>query len=68
MTRKDGSVAEFAVRSVNRVPKSDFPGAAVYGPTRTAELRLVTCGGDFDRRRLSYQDNIIVFASLATGA
>lgn len=64
VTREDGSVAVFSVRSVNQVPKSDFPTAAVYGPTRAAELRLVTCGGDFDRSRRSYRDNIIVFASL----
>ena len=67
VTRKDGSVVVFAVRSVNRVPKSNFPSAAVYGPTRAAELRLVTCGGDFDRSRRSYQDNIIVFATAAVG-
>jgi hypothetical protein len=30
-------------------------------------LRLVTCGGDFDSRRRSYRDNIIVFASLVAG-
>jgi sortase (surface protein transpeptidase) len=68
VTRADGAVATFAVRSVNQVPKSEFPTKAVYGPTSAAELRLVTCGGTFDRSRRSYQDNIIVFASLRSVA
>lgn len=52
----------FTVTGVTRHPKDDFPTAAVYGPTPGPELRLVTCGGDFDRLRNSYRDNIVVFA------
>jgi hypothetical protein len=29
------------------------------------ELRLITCGGTFDRARGSYRDNLVVFARLA---
>jgi hypothetical protein len=64
VTRSDGAVATFGVQSVAEVPKSVFPTDAVYGPTNQAELRLVTCGGAFDRSRGSYVDNIIVFATL----
>jgi hypothetical protein len=64
VTRADGAVAVFTVQSVVEVDKSAFPTTAVYGPTNTAELRLVTCGGSFDRSRHSYRDNIIVFATL----
>ncbi|HST82387.1 MAG TPA: class F sortase [Kineosporiaceae bacterium] len=64
VTRADGVVAVFTVQSVVEVDKSAFPTDAVYGPTRTADLRLVTCGGSFDRSRHSYRDNIIVFATL----
>ncbi|GAA4578166.1 hypothetical protein GCM10023176_53540 [Micromonospora coerulea] len=39
-----------------------FPTARVYGPTPGPELRLVTCGGEFDRRRGHYRDNVVVFA------
>ena len=60
--REDGTTARFTVTGVGRHPKSDFPTAAVYGPTPRAELRLVTCGGDFDRSRRSYVDNVVVFA------
>jgi Sortase domain len=61
--REDGTTARFTVTGVGRYPKSDFPTAAVYGPTPRAELRLVTCGGDFDRSAHSYEDNVVVFAS-----
>jgi hypothetical protein len=37
----------------------------VFGPAPWAALRLVTCGGDFDRARGSYLDNLVVFARLA---
>ena len=60
--REDGTTARFAVTGVGRYPKSDFPTESVYGPTPRAELRLVTCGGEFDRSRGSYEDNVVVFA------
>jgi sortase (surface protein transpeptidase) len=66
VTRADRSVAVFVVQKLVEVAKTDFPTNAVYGPTRSAELRLVTCGGQFDRARASYRDNIIVFAGLAS--
>jgi len=36
----------------------------VYGDTATAQLRLITCGGTFDSTAHSYNDNIVVYASL----
>jgi sortase (surface protein transpeptidase) len=62
--RADGTTARFTVTGVGRYPKDDFPTEAVYGPTPRAELRLVTCGGDFDRSRGSYLDNVVVTAVL----
>ena len=62
--RDDGTTARFTVTGVGRHPKDDFPTEAVYGPTPRAELRLVTCGGDFDRSARSYEDNVVVFARL----
>jgi hypothetical protein len=64
LDREDGTTAHFSVTGVGRYPKSDFPTEAVYGPTPRAELRLVTCGGDFDRSRRSYVDNVVVTAVL----
>ncbi|SFO89368.1 Sortase family protein [Geodermatophilus dictyosporus] len=62
--RADGTTARFRVTDVERHPKDAFPTASVYGPTADAQLRLVTCGGDFDRAARSYEDNVVVFATL----
>jgi LPXTG-site transpeptidase (sortase) family protein len=66
VTRADGSVVTFAVYDVQLVPKDDFPTLDVYGNTPGAELRLITCGGDFDRDARSYVDNVVVFARAVT--
>ncbi|MEU8380245.1 class F sortase [Streptosporangium sp. NPDC048865] len=65
VTRADGSVATFVVQSVEQVAKSRFPSRRVYGPLDHAGLRLVTCGGGFDRRTGHYTANVIVYARLA---
>ena len=52
------------VRSVEQHPKDQFPTKAVYGDVDTPELRLITCGGDFDDEARSYRDNIVVFAEM----
>jgi sortase (surface protein transpeptidase) len=64
VTRADGSVAVFAVDEVRRFHKKDFPTQLVYGNTDHAALRIITCGGAFDRDSGSYVDNTIVLASL----
>lgn len=60
--RADGSTVAFRVSGVVTVPKSGFPTDEVYGPTLRSSLRLVTCGGPFDRAAGSYRDNVIVSA------
>jgi Sortase domain len=62
--RADGSTAQFTVTRVARHAKNAFPTAEVYGPTPDAQLRLITCGGDFDRANRSYLDNVVVYATL----
>jgi hypothetical protein len=64
VTRADGTVAHFRVTQVVSVAKEHFPSAAVYGDVARPEMRLVTCGGSFDRRRGRYRDNVIAFARL----
>ncbi|MFI7488336.1 class F sortase [Micromonospora echinaurantiaca] len=59
---RGGRVVAFRVTGTLRAGKDRFPTTAVYGPTPGPELRLVTCGGDFDRRRGHYRDNLVVFA------
>ncbi|WP_167760497.1 class F sortase [Blastococcus sp. CT_GayMR16] len=61
--RADGTTIRFTVTATHRYPKDEFPTEDVYGPTPRAELRLITCGGDFDRSARSYRDNVVVYAS-----
>jgi sortase (surface protein transpeptidase) len=64
ISRTDGSTARFVVRRVTAVPKSRFPTDEVYGDTAGPELRLITCGGWFDKAARSYRDQVIVYAGL----
>jgi len=65
VTRADGTTATFVVDAVRSVPKHDFPTLEVYGNTTGPELRLLTCGGRFDRSTGHYTDNTVVFAHLS---
>lgn len=62
--RADGTVAVFSVDSVEAFPKNAFPDDKVYGQTPDAQLRLITCGGAYDKGQKDYQDNVVVFAHL----
>ncbi|MGQ4516790.1 sortase domain-containing protein [Streptomyces sp. DW26H14] len=43
--RGDGARVVFRVTRTDTYPADRFPTARVYGPTRGAELKLITCGG-----------------------
>jgi hypothetical protein len=58
----DGTAKTFVVDDTGLYRKSAFPTAAVYGPAPDAELRLITCGGSYDRAHGGYQSNVVVFA------
>ena len=60
---RDGKVVNFEVERLKQVSKDNFPIREVYGMTSLPTLRLVTCGGKFDRSSGHYVDNVIVFAS-----
>jgi Sortase domain len=62
VTLADGRTAVFRVYGVGLYPKADFPAQGVYGYTSWPTLRLVTCGGGFDRRTGRYLGNVVVFA------
>jgi sortase (surface protein transpeptidase) len=62
----NGRTLIFRVQRTERYPKDKFPTEAVYFPTLDRELRLITCGGDFDYAKGSYVDNIVVYATLVT--
>lgn len=63
IARADGSVVRFRVEGLERWPKAAFPTRRVFGRTRLAALRLVTCSGNFDASTGHYVDNTIVYAT-----
>lgn len=62
--RADGTTATFEAQRTEQHDKDDFPTDAVYGDTPDAQLRLITCGGQFEEADRRYRDNIIVYATL----
>ncbi|MEV7399148.1 class F sortase [Streptomyces sp. NPDC091267] len=64
ITRADGTVATFKVDTVETFSKAKFPDKRVYADTPDAQLRLITCGGNYDKKVRDYEDNVVVFAHL----
>ncbi|MGW7282544.1 class F sortase [Streptomyces sp. NPDC054844] len=66
VVREDAEVAEFTVDDVQVLTRDGFDAQQAYGPRDTgrAELRLITCGGTFDRATNSYTANVVVSAYL----
>ncbi|MFF3481821.1 class F sortase [Streptomyces sp. NPDC002701] len=67
VTREDGTVAEFTVEDVQVFARDRFDAQQVYGVRQSgrAELRLITCGGSFDRDSRTYTANVVVSAYLS---
>jgi hypothetical protein len=61
--RQDGRKVRFVVQRLKQVPKTSFPTHEVYGFQPHVMLRLITCGGVFNRNTGHYVDNVIVFAT-----
>lgn len=57
-----GVVHAYRVSETADYPKAAFPTARVFGATAKDELRVITCGGVFDRDAGSYVDNRVVYA------
>lgn len=66
ITREDGIVTVFNVDSVETFSKANFPDERVYADNGTAQLRLITCGGEYDKKEKDYKDNVVVFAHLVS--
>jgi Sortase domain len=66
ITRADGTKPVFRITRVEQFPKHQFPTKLVYGNIDHAGLRLITCGGSFNRQSGSYEDDIVAFADLVT--
>lgn len=64
ITRADGLIASFRVDSVRTFSKADFPDDRVYADSSSPQLRLITCGGPYNRTTREYEANVVVFAHL----
>jgi len=62
--REDNSKAIFRITEIRSVNKGNFPTDEVYSSISVPTLKLVSCGGRFDKSTGEYENNIIVFASL----
>ena len=51
----------FRAHDITRHPKSALP-RAIWGSSNERLLRLITCGGAFDRRSGHYRDNVVAHA------
>jgi LPXTG-site transpeptidase (sortase) family protein len=60
VTNTDSTTRRYRVDRITRVDKDKFPTKSVY---LGSGLRLITCGGKFDRKTGHYEDNVIVFAT-----
>jgi hypothetical protein len=58
----DGSSQRFQVVDNTLVPKPALPVTDVFERSGPPTLRLITCGGTFDRRTHHYRSNVVVTA------
>jgi hypothetical protein len=63
VTRADGVVVAYEVTAVESYPKDRLPYEDVFGVEAEPGLRLITCGGGFDRESGDYTENLVVFAA-----
>jgi Sortase domain len=61
-----GTARSFVVERVERRPKEALPVERIWNRTRQPVLRLITCGGSFDRSTGHYRDNVVVYAKATT--
>jgi hypothetical protein len=61
-----GAAVAFTVERVERHAKQALPVERIWNRTSQPVLRLITCGGSFDRSTGHYRDNVIVYAKLAS--
>lgn len=63
--RSDKTTAIFKIYATRQFDRKNIPAEQVYGSNSSnAELRLITCAGDFDEKSDEYSSNAVIFASL----
>lgn len=66
VTYQNGDRYTFAVQDVESVPY-DIEGeavAAIFGPSQTSDLNLITCNGQWDRGKATYTQRLVVYTTL----
>nr|WP_255672762.1 class F sortase [Glycomyces amatae] len=63
VAREDGLVVAYEVTAVESYAKERLPYEDVFGVEAVPALRLITCGGEFDRASGDYAENLVVFAA-----
>lgn len=58
-----GGSTTFVVEDSEQQLKEELPIERIWNDTDEVVLRLITCGGDFDREERSYRSNVIVYAT-----
>jgi LPXTG-site transpeptidase (sortase) family protein len=63
VTLADGTVFNYEVASLNYYDAATAPVREITGPTPVESITLITCGGNFNRSNLSYNQRLIVRAT-----
>jgi LPXTG-site transpeptidase (sortase) family protein len=63
--RSSGTRATFVVVSTETVLKTKLPTERIWNDTQEPVIRLVTCGGQWDKASGHYLSNVIVYGKLA---
>jgi sortase (surface protein transpeptidase) len=59
---EEGTTSNFAVLLAEQVPKGELNFDSVFSSAGQPLLRLVTCGGAFNRSTRTYDDNLVITA------
>lgn len=62
----DGTHCQYRVNALAEIKKRAFDTPKVWGPTSTAQIRIISCGGPFVGPPDYYQDNLIGMATLVS--
>jgi Sortase domain len=58
-----GTSRRYGVGSTRKLTKSSLDLPSIFARTGPPRLHLVTCGGDYDRQKQHYEQNVVVLAS-----
>ena len=57
-----GTSRRYVVSSTRQLEKTSLDLASIFARTGPPRLQLITCGGDFDRAKRHYEQNVVVLA------